>query len=40
MKDGTLLTKVTQDAVEKLEDEPRYVKAWRVFHPLVSTISC
>lgn len=40
MKDDTLLSKVTQDAVEKLEDEHRYVKAWRVLHPLDSIISC
>ena len=40
MKDGTLLSKVTQDAVEKLEDEPKYLQAWKVLYPLGSTISC
>lgn len=40
MKDGTLLSEVTLDAVVKLEDEPRYLKAWRVLCPLGSTMSC
>jgi len=39
MKDGTLLCKGTQDAVEKMEDEPRYLEAWTVLYPLGSTIS-